>query len=76
MNLVDYGMTGMTQAYEAVKREAEKLGIEIAATEIVGLIPRDALDRKAEYFSKLENFSEGLILENRIAECGYEVPKV
>jgi len=69
MNLVDYGVTGMTQAYQAVKRESEKLGIEIVSTEIVGLVPRDALDRQAEYFEKLENFHEGLILENRIADC-------
>jgi len=69
MNLVDYGVTGMTHAYQAVKREAEKLGIEIVGTEIVGLVPQDALDRKAEYFEKLENFHEGLILENRLAEC-------
>ncbi|PWT81857.1 MAG: glutamate formimidoyltransferase [Acidobacteria bacterium] len=69
MNLVDYGVTGMTQAYQVVKREAEKLGIEIVSTEIVGLVPRDALDRQAEYFEKLENFYEGLILENRLADC-------
>src|SRR5215813_5609922 len=69
MNLVDYGVTGMTQAYQAVKRESEKLGIEIVSTEIVGLVPRDALDRQAEYFEKLENFHEGLILENRLADC-------
>jgi glutamate formiminotransferase len=69
MNLVNYGVTGMTQAYEAVKREAQKTGVELAGTEIVGLVPRDALDRNAEYFRKLENFHEGLILENRIAEC-------
>lgn len=73
MNLVNYGVTGMAQAYEAVKREAEKLGSEIVATEIVGLVPRDALDPTAEYFAKLENFHDGLILENRIAEC---VPRI
>lgn len=70
MNLVNYEHTGMTAAYQAVRREADKLGIEIAGTEIVGLIPTAALDRNAEYFSKLENFSEDKILEHRLRICG------
>lgn len=69
MNLVNYGVTGLTHTYSAVQREAEKFGVDIAATEIVGLVPQDALDRHAEYFAKLENFNEGLILENRLAVC-------
>jgi glutamate formiminotransferase len=69
MNLVNYEVTGMAAAYEAVRREAELPGIEIESTEIVGLVPRNALDRKAQYFRKLENFSESLILENQIEKC-------
>jgi glutamate formiminotransferase len=69
MNLVNYEVTGMDAAYDAVKREAERLGIQIESTEIVGLVPRNALNRQAEYFSKLENFSEAKILENQIANC-------
>ncbi|HEX2268661.1 MAG TPA: glutamate formimidoyltransferase [Pyrinomonadaceae bacterium] len=71
MNLVNYEVTGMGAAYEAIRREADLLGVEIESTEIVGLVPRNALDRQAEYFRKLENFSENTILENRIAGCGY-----
>jgi len=69
MNLINYEVTGMTAAYDAVRREADRLGIEIDGTEIVGLVPRNALDRGAEYFSKLENFSEAKILEHQIANC-------
>ena len=69
MNLVNYEVTGMTEAYLAVHREAEKLGVEINSAELVGLVPRNALDRNAEYFSKLENFSEAKILEDQISEC-------
>lgn len=69
INLVNYGVTGMTHAYNAVKVEAKRLGVEIAGTEIVGLVPQDALDRTAEYFAKLENFHEGLVLEHRISDC-------
>jgi len=69
MNLVNYEVTGMTAAYDAVAREARALGVEIDSTEIVGLVPRAALDRGAAYFSKLENFTDGKILEVRIANC-------
>ena len=71
MNLVNYEMTGIAQAYEAVERQAEQLGVEIDSAEIVGLVPEAALDRNASYFSKLVNFSERKILEYQIANvCG------
>jgi glutamate formiminotransferase len=69
MNLVDYKVSGMDVAYDAIQREADALGIEIDTAEIVGLVPRDALHPNAPYFSKLENFSEAKILENQIAKC-------
>lgn len=67
MNLVNYKVTGMSEAYLAVRREADKLGVAIEEVEIVGLVPGDALDYRAEYFGKLKNFSEAKILENQIA---------
>lgn len=69
MNLINYEVTGMAAAYDAVRREADLLGVEIETAEIVGLVPRNALDRDAEYFSKLENFSEAKILEHQIDQC-------
>ncbi len=69
MNLVNYKVTGMTEAYNAVMIEAMRLGVEINSAEIVGLVPRDALDRNADYFSKLENFNEAKILESQIEKC-------
>jgi glutamate formiminotransferase len=69
MNLVNYEKTGMTQAYNAVRDEAERLGVEVAGTEIVGLVPEKALDREAEYFQKLENLTADKILENRLKIC-------
>jgi len=69
MNLVNYEVTGMTAVYDAVRREADSLGVEIDSAEIVGLVPRAALDREAAYFNKLESFSEAKILEHQIAGC-------
>jgi glutamate formiminotransferase len=69
MNLVNYETTGMTAAYDAVRDEAVRLGVEIDSTEIVGLVPEKALDRQAEYFEKLNNFSEDKVLEKRLLAC-------
>src|SRR5215213_292253 len=65
MNLVNYEVTGMTAAYDAISVEAARLGVEIEGTEIVGLVPRDALDRDAPFFS------ESKIVEHQIdVICG------
>jgi glutamate formiminotransferase len=69
MNLVNYETTGMTAAYNAVRDEAVRQGVEIDSTEIVGLVPEKALDRDAEYFAKLQNFSENKVLEKRLQAC-------
>jgi glutamate formiminotransferase len=69
MNLVNYEVTGMDAAYDAIKREAEALGVEIDSAEIVGLVPRAALNREAEYFGKLQNFTDSKILEHQISLC-------
>jgi glutamate formiminotransferase len=63
MNLIDFEQTSITRAFAAVESEAGRLGVQIAGTEIVGLIPRAALDRDAPYFPLLENFREELVLE-------------
>src|SRR5690349_16553811 len=69
LNLVNYEVTGMEAAYDAIKREADAIGVEIDSAEIVGLVPRAALNRDAAYFRKLRDFSESKILENQIAKC-------
>jgi glutamate formiminotransferase/formiminotetrahydrofolate cyclodeaminase len=67
MNLVDYEKTGLARAFSAVRAEAERLGVSIAGSEIVGLAPQAALDQAAEYFLQVEDFRPDLIVENRIA---------
>ncbi|HEX8118929.1 MAG TPA: glutamate formimidoyltransferase [Pyrinomonadaceae bacterium] len=67
MNLTSYERTNLHHAFEAVRREAEKLGVEVLASEIVGLVPRDALYAAAAHFLKLENYTPDVVLENRIA---------
>lgn len=66
MNLTNYEKTSMLTAFEAVRREAERRGIAVANSEIVGLVPAAALPDGLETVLMLEGFRDDLILENRI----------
>ncbi|HEY7354297.1 MAG TPA: glutamate formimidoyltransferase [Terriglobales bacterium] len=66
MNLTDFEQTPIHRVYEMVRREAERYGITPASSEIVGLIPKKALEQAAEWFLQVENFDSSLILENRL----------
>jgi len=67
MNLTDFEQTPVHRAFEMVKREAERYGVTPVSSEIVGLIPKKALEQAAEWFLQAENFDSSLILENRLA---------
>jgi len=67
MNLTDFEQTPIQMVFETVRREAERYGVSIAGSEIVGLIPQKALDQTAEYYLRVENFRRDMILENRLA---------
>ncbi|HEX8559500.1 MAG TPA: glutamate formimidoyltransferase [Pyrinomonadaceae bacterium] len=67
MNLTSYERTNLHHAFEAVRREAEREGVEVLASEIVGLVPQAALYAAAAHFLKLENYTPDVVLENRIA---------
>ena len=67
MNLTSYERTNLHHAFEAVRREAEALGVEVLASELVGLVPQAALSAAAAHFLKLENYTPDVVLENRIA---------
>ena len=67
MNLTDYEETPIARVFEFVKREAARYGVMAVSSEIVGLIPKKALEEAAEWFLQVENFDSSLILENRLA---------
>ncbi len=66
MNLTDFEQTPVHRVFEMVKREAERYGVMPVSSEIVGLIPKKALEQAAEWFLQVENFDSSLILENRL----------
>jgi len=69
INLTDFEQTPLHLVFETVRREAERYGAPVVGSEIVGLIPRKAIEMAAGYFVRAENFRPELVLENRIAEA-------
>jgi len=67
MNLTDFEQTPIHRAFEIVKREAARYGVSPVSSEIVGLLPKRALEAAAEWFLQVENFDASLILENRLS---------
>jgi len=66
MNLTDFEQTPVHRVFEYVKREAARYGVIPVSSEIVGLIPKKALEQASEWFLQVENFDSSLILENRL----------
>src|ERR1700721_2466992 len=66
INLTDFEQTPIHRVFEMVKREAERYGVSIVGSEIVGLIPKRAIELTADFYLQLENFSPAQVFENRI----------
>jgi glutamate formiminotransferase/formiminotetrahydrofolate cyclodeaminase len=66
INLTDFEQTPMHRVYEMVKREAGRYGAIPVGSEIVGLIPKKAIEMSADYFLQFENFSPQQIFENKL----------
>jgi glutamate formiminotransferase / formiminotetrahydrofolate cyclodeaminase len=67
MNLTDFEQTPIARVFEFVKREGARYGVTPLSSEIVGLVPKKALEQAAEWFLQIENFDSSLVLENRLA---------
>ena len=68
MNMTDYTKTSLYSVVELVRIEARRYGVNIVGSEIVGLVPMEALIDTAVYYMGLENFSMEQVLETRIME--------
>ncbi len=69
INLTDFEQTPMHRVYEMVKREAERYGVMPVGSEIVGLVPKKAIEMAADFFLQLENFSPEQVFENKLADA-------
>ena len=68
MNLLDYTRTPIHRAYEMVRSEASRYGVPVVGSEIIGLIPLDALLGVADFYLRLTGFTRKQVLEARLLE--------
>ncbi|CAK7059462.1 MAG: Glutamate formimidoyltransferase [Parabacteroides sp.] len=68
INMTDYTRTALYRAFELVRIEARRYGVPVVGSEIVGLVPMEALIDTASYYLGLEDFSLNQVLEARIME--------
>ena len=70
MNLTDYKQTPIARVVEAIRREAARYGVGIHHSELVGLIPQEALVDTAVWYTQLDQFNKEQVLETRLAAAG------
>ena len=66
MNLTNYEKTPIFRVFETVRREAERYGVSILESEIVGLVPAAALNAAAEFYLQIAGFKPDQVLENKL----------
>jgi glutamate formiminotransferase len=66
MNLTNYEKTPMFRVFELVKREAERYGVTVLESEIIGLVPQAALMASAAWYLQADTFTESQVLENKL----------
>ncbi|MEK7799723.1 MAG: glutamate formimidoyltransferase [Acidobacteriota bacterium] len=72
INMTDFRTTPLHTVFDRVRDEAARRGVAIASSEIVGLVPADALLDTARHHLMLEDFSSSKVLERRLEEAGAE----
>ena len=68
MNLTNYQKTPIYRVFETIKQEADRYGVPVIGSEIVGLVPLEALADSADYYLRLEKFTTNQILEKKLLE--------
>lgn len=66
MNLTNYKKTPIYRVVEMIRREAQRYGVTIESSELIGLIPQDALLESAAWYLQMDNYASDRVLENRL----------
>ncbi|HEX5838883.1 MAG TPA: glutamate formimidoyltransferase, partial [Anaerolineales bacterium] len=74
MNLTNFRETPVARVVEMIRREAQRYGVGIHHSELVGLIPQDALTDAAVWYMQLDQFDKEQILESRLFESHASTP--
>ncbi len=70
MNLTNYNVTPVHVAFEEVKKEAQRLGIEVTGSEVVGLIPLEAMLQAGKFYTQNNNLNESELVDLAIEKLG------
>ncbi|MGD0690140.1 MAG: glutamate formimidoyltransferase [Candidatus Bathyarchaeia archaeon] len=68
MNMVDYKASQLFKAFELIRTLAESYGVQVLESEVVGLVPMEALTDSAQFYLRLRGFNNGQILERKLTE--------
>lgn len=68
MNMTDFTKTPLYRAFELIKIEAKRYGVNVIGSEIIGLVPMEAMVATAEWYLGVEDFSMDQVLEKRMME--------
>ena len=70
MNLVNYTKTPIFRVFETIKSEAARYGVNVTSSEVIGLLPNDAILDVVDFYLRLENFSKEQVLEQKLQAAG------
>ncbi len=68
MNMTDYTKTPLYRSFELIRIEAKRYGVNVIGSEIIGLVPMEAMVQTAEWYLGVEDFSMDQVLEKRMME--------
>lgn len=68
MNMTNYKKSPLFRVFETIKREAERYGVPVVSTEIIGMVPLQAMLDVAQFYLQLDDFDSNRIIENKILE--------
>lgn len=68
MNMTDFTKTPLYRVFELIRIEAKRWGVNVVGSEVIGMVPMEALIQTAEYYLGVEEFSMDQVLEKRIME--------
>jgi len=68
MNMTNYKKSPLFRVFETIKREAQRYGVSVIGTEIIGMVPMQAMLEVAQYYLQLDDFGINRIIENRVMD--------
>ncbi len=68
MNMTNYKKTPLYRVFETIKREAQRYGVQVAGSEIIGMIPMDTLVRTVNFYLGIDEFKDERVIESKLLD--------